>query len=103
VQRQKYAHWLDSEDQIVAANAMRLIIGRALNMLKRQIEAQGKAFEETGGFNERLTAKRVEARGQSTEPGPDCPQCGSLLRRRQSAREFWGCSTYPECRGTLAI
>jgi restriction system protein len=103
-QRQKYAHWLDSEDQIVVANAMLLIIGRCLNMLKRQIESQGKAFEETGGFSERLTAARVEARGQAVVDAPDCPQCGNLMRRRNSARgEFWGCSTYPVCRGTREL
>lgn len=46
-QRKKYARWLDSHDAVVVANAMLTIIGRALNMLKSQIEAQGKAFEET--------------------------------------------------------
>ena len=42
-QRKKYARWLDSDDPVVAANAMLLIIGRALNMLKSQIEAQGNS------------------------------------------------------------
>ncbi len=102
-QRKKYAHWLDADDAVVVANAMLLIIGRALNMLKSQIEAQGKAFEETGGFSERLMAKRIEAReGQkSAEPSPDCPQCGKPMRARKSAKgDFWGCSTYPDCKGT---
>jgi four helix bundle suffix protein len=61
-QRKKYARWLDADDAVVVANAMLIIIGRALNMLKSQIEAQGKAFEETGGFSERLMTKRLEAR-----------------------------------------
>ena len=69
-QRKKYARWLDADDAVVVANAMLIIIGRALNMLKSQIEAQGKAFEETGGFSERLTAKRIEAR----EPGQRRPR-----------------------------
>lgn len=101
-QRKKYAHWLDDDDAVVVANAMLLIIGRALNMLKSQIEAQGKAFEETGGFSERLMAKRIEAReGQkSAEPSPDCPRCGKPMRARKSAKgDFWGCSTYPDCKG----
>ena len=72
-----YAHRLDAKDPVVVANAMLIIIGRALNMLKSQIEAQGKAFEESGGFSERLTAKRLEAReGQKNiENSPACPQC----------------------------
>jgi len=102
-QRKKYAHWLDADDAVLVANAMLIIIGRALNMLKSQIEAQGKAFQETGGFSERLMATRLEAReGQkATEPSPECPQCNQPMRRRKSAKgDFWGCTTYPACKGT---
>ncbi|MEI7902412.1 MAG: four helix bundle suffix domain-containing protein [bacterium] len=100
-QRKKYARWLDSSDDATVANAMLIIIGRALNMLNRQIEAQGAAFEETGGFSERLTAKRIEARELNREPSPECPQCGKPMRRRTSAKgDFWGCSAFPECKGT---
>jgi restriction system protein len=101
-QRKKYAHWLDSSDPIVVANAMLIIIGRALNMLKSQLLAQGKAFEETGGFSERLTACRIEAR--NGEPTPGCNQCGRPMRRRKSAKgEFWGCSGYPDCKSTKPV
>lgn len=105
-QRRKYACWLDADDAVVVANAMLIIIGRALNMLQRQIEAQGRAFEETGGFSERLTAKRIEARNRrpaeiDQTATPACPQCNQPMRQRQSAkREFWGCSAYPDCKGT---
>jgi four helix bundle suffix protein len=100
-QRKKYARWLDADDAVVVANAMLIIIGRALNMLKSQIEAQGQAFEETGGFSERLTAKRIEAREKERPPTPDCPRCGKPMRRRKSAKgEFWGCSAFPDCRET---
>ncbi len=102
-QRKKYARWLDADDAVVVANAMLIIIGRALNMLKSQIEAQGKAFEETGGFNERLMAKRIESREsqRAAEPSPECPQCNKPMRRRKSAKgEFWGCTAFPECKGT---
>ena len=103
-QRKKYARWLDSNDDAVVANAMLIIIGRALNMLNRQIEAQGAAFEAAGGFSERLTAKRLEARERDREPSPECPQCGKPMRRRTSAKgEFWGCSAYPECKGTRPV
>jgi restriction system protein len=100
-QRKRYARWLDAADAAVVANAMLLIIGRALNMLKSQIEAQGQVFEETGGFHERLTAKRLEAREKGKPPAPECPLCGKTMRRRKSAKgEFWGCSGFPECKGT---
>ncbi len=105
-QRKKYARWLNSDDAVVVANAMLIIIGRALNMLKSQIEAQGKAFAETGGFSERLMAKRLEAReGQkASEPSPECPQCSKPMRQRKSAKgDFWGCSGFPDCKGTRPV
>jgi len=103
-QRKKYARWLDDKGPVIVANAMLIIIGRALNMLKSQIEAQGQRFEETGGFSERLMARRVEARERNREPAPECPVCGKVMRRRKSAKgEFWGCSDYPECKGLRPI
>lgn len=45
---------------------------------------------------------------QSMQPAvPACPQCGAQMVQRlasQGARAgqlFWGCSTYPKCRGTV--
>ncbi len=100
-QRRKYARWLDSQDPVVCANAMLLIISRALNMLKSQIAAQGKAFEESGGFSERLSTRRLEAREeQRNADSPPCPNCQQPMRRRRSAKgEFWGCTGYPACKG----
>lgn len=104
-QRKKYARWLDCDDAVVVANAMLIMIGRLLKMLKRQKEAPGATFEESGGFSERLRAKRVEAReGQKTANAPECPQCGKPMRVRKSAKgEFWGCSAFPECKGTRPV
>ncbi len=105
-QRRKYARWLEAEDPVVVANAMLIIIGRAMSMLKSQIAAQGEAFEQTGGFSERLTARRIQAREErlNAEPVPECPRCGKPMRRRKSAKgEFWGCAGFPECKGTKPI
>ncbi|WP_462323915.1 four helix bundle suffix domain-containing protein [Desulfoplanes sp.] len=103
-QRCKYARWLDADDLVIPANAMLIIIGRAMKMLKRQIETQGKTFEQTGGFQERLTANRLEARDKDMPPSPACPLCGNPMRRRTSARgPFWGCSAHPDCKGIRPI
>jgi four helix bundle suffix protein len=102
-QRRKYARWLDAQDPVVVANAMLIMIGRALNMLKSQIESQGKAFEQTGGFNERLTARRLEVRDKASlaEGAPECPKCGKPMRQRNSAKgNFWGCVGFPDCKGS---
>jgi len=105
-QRRKYARWLDAQDPLVVANAMLIIIGRAMSMLKSQIAAQGEAFEATGGFSERLTARRIQAREEqlNAEPAPECPRCGKPMRRRKSAKgDFWGCAGFPECKGTRPL
>ncbi len=103
-QRMKYAQWLDSDTDTIVANAMLIMIGRAMNMLKSQIEAQGLAFEKTGGFSERLTARRIEARHRTDRESPACPQCGKAMLPRKSAKgDFWGCSDFPQCKGTRAI
>jgi len=103
-QRQKYATWLDSNDGLVVANVMLLIIGQAMNMLNRQIEAQGQAFEENGGFRERLTARRVAVRKDVQTPSLECPLCSQPMRKRTSAKgDFWGCSAYPACKGTRPL
>lgn len=100
-QRRKYARWLDADDPVVIANAMLIILSRALNMLKSQIEAQGRSFEQTGGFSERLTTRRIEARDEQRSPAPECPKCGKPMRPRQSAKgNFWGCPDFPQCKGT---
>ncbi len=77
-QRAKYARWLDADDAVVVANAMLILIGRALKMLKSQTAAQGRAFEASGGFSERLTATRLAAREQQrTAAAPTAPSAAS--------------------------
>ena len=50
------------------------------------------------------TTQRTQATAQ-----PNCPTCGSpmLVRRARQGRhagsKFWGCSTYPRCKGTRRI
>jgi len=45
----------------------------------------------------------------ATSHGPGCPRCGKPMVRRVAKRganagqAFYGCSRYPECRGTVAI
>lgn len=48
-------------------------------------------------------------RVNSATAAPACPSCGSPMMRRNARRgpnagsAFWGCSTYPACKGTRAI
>ncbi|HHU13701.1 MAG: four helix bundle suffix domain-containing protein [Kiritimatiellae bacterium] len=77
-------------------------------MLNRQMESQGETFKEEGGFREKLTGIRVEARAQQ-QGAPVCPDCGKPMARRKAksgknaGQAFWGCTGYPECRGVREI
>ena len=87
------------------ANAMLILIGRSLNMLGKLMAQHGEEFRQEGGFSERMTAARVEAKREHRQivdaDAPTCPQCGAPMKLRHSARgDFWGCSAYPTCRGT---
>lgn len=107
-EQKKFARWLDSDDSCVVANAMLIILSRTINMLIRQTEAQGEKFTETGGFREQLTEERVKARAIK-ENAPACPECGKPMKKRvaksgkNAGGEFWGCTGYPECKGTREV
>jgi len=84
--------------------------------------ADGKPLELIDGAQFAEMAKQFQAHGISKEvasPGifladttpnrPECPTCGKqmVLRRaktgKNAGQEFWGCSGFPQCRGTLSM
>jgi four helix bundle suffix protein len=85
----------------LAANAMLCAVNQAAYLLRRQLEAQGRAFTGQGGFTERLYAAR-----RASLNAPLCPLCGRPMLQRvartgpHSGQSFWGCSDYPNCKGT---
>ena len=103
-QKKKFAKWLESGDDEEMANCLLILIARVINMLNHQLEGQGETFEQEGGFREKLTRVRVEARAKQ-EDAPLCPDCGEPMTRRQAksgrnaGKSFWGCTGYPACRG----
>lgn len=122
-----YAQWLEDNNSAVRANALICLINQANFLLDRQIEALEKQFVTEGGYSEQLaTARLVERNKQkvqkiaSTDKTdmfqpvdqveiPACPQCGTtmVLRTAKSGKntgkQFWGCSAYPECKGVVNI
>ncbi len=107
-QKRKFTKWLESENDEAMANCLLILIARVINMLNHQMEKQGETFEQEGGFREKLTSIRAEARAKR-EAAPACPQCGKPMTRRRArsgknaGREFWGCTGYPECKGVREI
>ena len=107
-QKHKFDKWLCSKDSNVVANCLLILCNRLIMMLGKQIENQLSAFREEGGFTEALTAERLAAKAQksASEGAPQCPKCGKPMIKRMakkgvnSGKQFWSCSSYPDCNGT---
>ena len=114
-----YAPWLEHEDPAVRANAIICLIHQANFLLDRQIAALEKAFVEGGGYSEQLAAARLaererRKRDRADPPNPSdripaCPQCGKPMALRtakngkNAGSQFWGCTAYPDCKGTAPV
>ena len=117
-----YARWLDHADPAIRANALICLINQANFLLDRQIAALEQAFVEEGGYSEQLATARMAHRrkkDQSDPPDPanqsdlskipKCPQCGALMALRtaktgkNAGQPFWGCTQYPDCKGTQPV
>lgn len=111
-EKKAFAPWVENNEPVVVANSMIILIRRTMAMLGSQMQQQGEAFLSQGGFRERLHQCRSEAREASSTPAeasPACPECGEPMRKRKSkagktaGQDFWGCSGYPECKGSRPV
>jgi restriction system protein len=56
-----------------------------------------------------LAGSALELPAHRAVTAPMCPACGATMVRRtarqgsHAGQDFWGCSTYPACRGTVSI
>lgn len=121
-----YALWLEHEEAVVRANALLCLIHQANYLLDQQLIALEQEFVEGGGYSEQLAAARIAERQRQKKDRPDrsdptdqthptdhhfptCPLCGKLMALRKarqgknSGSQFWGCTAYPDCKGTLPI
>jgi len=70
---------------------------------------EGRELEQTIRDVQRRPAGSVSPQPAVVVAEPECPRCGSPMVRRtarqgaKAGRDFWGCSTYPKCRGTRDI
>jgi ssDNA-binding Zn-finger/Zn-ribbon topoisomerase 1 len=69
------------------------------------MDAQSKRWYVVGGVPiELLNFVPKPVRGAPPESHPDCPKCGSNMKKRYNRRDggaFWGCTRYPQCTGTV--
>ena len=109
-----YARWLDHEDPAQRANCLICLIHQANYLLDHLITRLEQDIIKEGGYREQLTAARLAERdkqqGRPVVPAvdtPKCPKCDKPMRLRTAKQgsnagsQFWGCTGYPECKGTV--
>lgn len=102
-----YRPSIESDDPEIVGNIMVCLCAQTCYLLDQQIRELEQAFLKEGGIRERMTKARLEARGEPQPPAaPACPLCGKPMRQRtarqgpHAGQAFWGCSGYPDCKGT---
>ena len=120
-----YSRWLDHQDPSIVANALLCLIHQANYLIDQQITALERDFVQDGGYSEQLAAARIAHRQKTQDqsapsdpsdkkraimPGaPACPACGKPMALRTARKgpragsQFWGCSSYPSCKGTRPL
>ena len=85
---------------------VRLLDGPKLERLLKQAQGGVGAPQPVA---ERVAKSAGDVRQNSGPLNPICPKCSQQMKRRQAnkgaraGQDFWGCVTYPQCRGTRAV
>lgn len=99
-----------TEDAIAFAKGrnIKLVDGPLLHNLIRQVKnARGTGNAPSSDFRSAEAPKPQLVR--AADAAPSCSSCGAVMKKRQAKRganigsEFWGCSTYPVCKGTRPL
>lgn len=93
--------------QFASGRHVRLLDGPALHQMLRM----AKSPPPDGGANDGSQAEPASSpqRPANAISTPSCPVCGQTMVERTAKRganagsRFWGCTTYPACRGTRRI
>jgi ribosomal protein L37AE/L43A len=64
-----------------------------------------RSRRSSGGSRRSASRSSTGKKPSVSDPNaPTCPKCGSPMIKRTGPRgEFWGCSTFPKCKGTRNV
>ena len=128
IKRQKRDRWLDDACASAKMPLLRVrasksyVVGEVRRQVKSAMASEGNPSGDTlvpraadGGLHEVVGGNTPEPAGAvgvdagtQSSSSPPCPKCNAamILRNAKSGshagKTFWGCSTFPKCRGVLA-
>jgi DNA topoisomerase-1 len=71
---------------------------------RKPIKSEGQESSSSSPTPALATSASAGASGPHPSSLPACPRCGSPMVKRSGPRgEFWGCSTFPKCKGTRNV
>lgn len=90
------------------ADAKRFAEGKSIELINGdQLLAMVRSVQTTPTWSAvKPTMSETMAALPATEQTPECPSCGIAMIRRENRRtqkSFWGCPSYPRCRGTRDV
>lgn len=111
---------IDGETDEMGAGAMlssvaKMVSAETIESVARLLESEHRpiTFDYAGKFGLAAFAAPKPAdklEGATNSSGaPKCPKCGNEMVNRRALKgtnagnSFWGCSTYPKCRGVLNV
>ena len=108
-----YRTQIESDEPEIVGNVMICLCAQTGYLLDQQLRELEQAFLREGGIRERMTRARLEVRDAQEQPAaapaPASPLCGKPMRQRtarqgaNAGKPFWGCSGYPDCKGTRPV
>lgn len=96
-----------AESVLIVCAILIVVVGIPLYWLR--LKAERGLIHVIRSARERRQAQKSATNTDSSETVPHCPVCNALMVKRLARRgsgagaTFWGCSKYPNCRGTRAV
>ena len=91
------------------ADANEFAQGRNVNLVDGQMLFGLVGQAQTSVATQAAPGPNKYANSLPTTSSPSCPSCGSVMVKRTAKKgpnaglDFWGCSKYPNCKGTRSI
>jgi hypothetical protein len=96
------------EGRMLVPGGLKFIVdtetGKMAALVVTAAETAGMTGAVTGWGEKRGSPGRSERSDSDDDDSPECPNCGGAMRKRYRKSDnqpFWGCNSFPDCRGIV--